>query len=110
MAQRVGCAGIRQSDEGLFPAVTVGTLDVRLAIWQSTSLKDKRRVVQSVLQRMRNEFNVSAIESGTRDVRQHASLYFANVGDNRRGVESTLTKVVSSIQRRHDVKVVDFDI
>ena len=90
--------------------MTVGTLNVRLAIWQATSLKDKRRVVQSVLQRVRNEFNVSAIESGTRDVRQHASLYFANVGDDRRGVESTLTKVVNLIRHRHDAQVVDFDI
>ena len=66
--------------------MTVGTLNVRLAIWQATSLKDKRRVVQSILQRVRSEFNVSAIESGTRDVRQQASLYFANVGDGRQGV------------------------
>jgi len=90
--------------------VTVGTLNVRLAIWQATSLKDKRRVVQSILQRVRSEFNVSAIESGTRDVRQQASLYFANVGDGRQGVESTLAKVVNLIERRHDAQVVDFDI
>lgn len=90
--------------------MTVGVLNVRLAVWQATSLKDKRRVVQSILQRARNEFNVCAIESGTRDVRQHASLYFANVSEHRRQVESTLMKLVNSIQKHPEAQVVDFDI
>lgn len=90
--------------------MTVGVLNVRLAVWQAASLKDKRRIVQSILQRARNDFNVCAIESGTRDSRQQASLHFASLSERRRQAESTLAKVVNTIQRRADAHVIDFDI
>ena len=91
-------------------AVIVGILNVRMVVWQATSLKDKRRVVQSILQRTRNQLNVCAVESGTRDERQHASLYFAYMADSRRQVESTLTRLANRIQQRTDVHVIDFNI
>src|SRR5436853_286272 len=40
----------------------VGSLRVRLLLRQSQSLKDKRQVVRSVLERLRNGFNVAATE------------------------------------------------
>ena len=90
--------------------MTVGILTLRLAIRQATSLKDKRRVVQSILQRVRHQFNVSAIETGTRDARQHANLCFAALADGRREVESTLTQIVNMARQRPDAELVDFDI
>ena len=90
--------------------MTVGILTLRLVIRQATSLKDKRRVVQSVLERVRQRFNVCAIESGTRDARQQATLCFAALGDDRRRVESTLTQIVNAIRLRQDAELVDFDI
>lgn len=90
--------------------MTVGILTVRLAVRQAHSLKDKRRVVQSVLHHARSHYNVSAIESGTRDARQSATLCFATLAADRRAVESTLQHVVNTVRSRTDGEVVDFEI
>ena len=90
--------------------MTVGTLTVRIVIRQARSLKDKRRVVRSILDQARRHFNVCAIESGTRDARQQATLCFASLADGRRMVESTLQKVANMIRRRPDGELVDFEI
>jgi len=48
----------------------VGSLRVRLLVRQSRSLKDKRQVVLSIKDRLRNSFNVSVAEVDAQDHRQ----------------------------------------
>lgn len=45
----------------------VGTLVVQVYIPSSTSLKDKRQVVKSVIHRVQNRFNVSVVELNNED-------------------------------------------
>ncbi len=90
--------------------MTVGVLTVHLVVREALSLKDKRRVVRSILDHARNRFNVSAIESGTRDARQQATLCFATLADGRQTVESTLQQVANAICSRPDAELVDFEI
>jgi uncharacterized protein YlxP (DUF503 family) len=45
----------------------IGLLSVRLRVRESRSLKDKRQVVRSILDRLRGGFNVSASETDTQD-------------------------------------------
>ncbi len=90
--------------------MTVGVLTVRIVVRHARSLKDKRRVVQSVLTRARRQFNVSAIESGTSDSRQHARLCFALAAHDRRAAEAALQRIVNLVQQRLDAELVDFQI
>lgn len=51
---------------------------------QSRSLKERRRVVRSLLERARSRLKVSAAETGHQDAHQRAELTFAYVtGDDR---------------------------
>ena len=52
----------------------VGALQLTLRIPLSASLKDKRQVVQSVLQRVRNKFEVAAAEIATLESWQVATI------------------------------------
>ena len=45
----------------------IGSLTVRLLVRESRTLKDKRQVVRSILDRVRGGFNVSAAEVDTHD-------------------------------------------
>ena len=90
--------------------MTVGVLSVRIVVRQARSLKDKRRVVQSVLTRARRQFNVSAIEAETGDSRQHARLCFALVAHDRRAAEAALQRLVNFVQQRPDAEMIDFHI
>ena len=76
----------------------VGTLVVRLLVRESRSLKDKRQVVRSVLDRLRLQFGVSASEVDTLDDVRVATLGFAAIGGEFAQVKSTLDAVVSALR------------
>jgi len=80
----------------------VGSLRVRLLIREARTLKDKRQVVQSIKDRLRNAFDVSVAEVADLDNRQVATLGFALVGAEAFPVRTTLEKIVA-VLRGHPV-------
>lgn len=82
--------------------MVIGSLNVRLLVRESRTLKDKRQVVRSVLDRMRNAFNVSAAEVDTHDDVKLVTLGFAAVGFETAAVQSVLQKITEAL-RTHPV-------
>ena len=80
----------------------VGSLRVRLLLRQARTLKDKRQVVLSIKDRLRNTFNVSAAEVDALDNRQVAVLGFAMVCNESGPVRSTFEQIVNAL-RAHPV-------
>ncbi|MCE9533602.1 MAG: DUF503 domain-containing protein [Planctomycetes bacterium] len=80
----------------------VGTLRVRLNIRESRSLKDKRQVVKSIVDRLRNEFNVAVAEVDARDHHKMVVLGMATVGEDAQGVKTTLDRIADAL-RKHPV-------
>lgn len=69
---------------------------VGIATWElhlngCTSLKDKRRVVKSLKDRLHNRFNVSVAETDHHDRKQRAELSCCVVAADRRHAESVLS-------------------
>ena len=62
----------------------LGALRVRLIIRHAKSLKDKRQVVLSIKDKLRNSFNVSVAEIEEQDARQMAVLGIAMVSNEMR--------------------------
>lgn len=86
----------------------VGACRVTLHIPASQSLKDKRQVVRSLLQRLRNEFGVAAAEVEAQDRRQLAVLGIASVSGESGHAEEILEKAVRYIEEsRPDVEITD---
>jgi len=63
--------------------MVVGILQLRLMIRDAQSLKDKRRIVKSLRDRIRNRFNVSVSEVDSLDQRQQATLGIALATNDR---------------------------
>jgi len=80
----------------------VGTLEVRLLVREARSLKDKRQVVNSIKDRLRNDFNVSVAEIAELDNRRLAVLGIAMVSNEAHHVKSTLGQIVEAL-RNHPV-------
>ena len=76
----------------------VGTLRVRLLLRQARSLKDKRQVVLSIKDRLRNSFNVSVAEIEEQDHRQMAVLGVAMVSNETHHLKTELAKVVEALK------------
>ena len=86
----------------------VGALQLTLRIPLSASLKDKRQVVQSVLQRVRNKFEVAAAEVGTLESWQIATIGVCCVSNSARHAEEVLEHARRFIEEtRPDVEVTD---
>ena len=57
------------------------------------SLKGKRKIVKSIISRLRNNFNVSVAEIEANDIYQKAVIGFALVGNNRKVINSKIDKI-----------------
>ncbi|MGR3317471.1 MAG: DUF503 domain-containing protein [Candidatus Anammoxibacter sp.] len=88
----------------------VGVLSIRLVMRQSRSVKDKRRIIKNLADRIRNKFNVSVAETGMQENRQSGMIGISMVGSNRRSVNRTLLNVVNSFDFYPNVKLIDYQI
>jgi len=83
--------------------VIVMGCNLELHLWESSSLKDKRRILKSLKDRIRNEFNVAVAEVDPTDLWQSASLGVVTVSNGVRHANGTLTKVVNLVES--DVRI-----
>jgi uncharacterized protein YlxP (DUF503 family) len=87
----------------------VGSLQVRLRLRESRSLKDKRQVVQSIKERLRQRFNVAVAEVDSQDKLQIAVLGFATVANDASQVHSLLEEIVNVLRRHPVAEFIDFE-
>jgi uncharacterized protein len=71
----------------------IGVCTWTLVIPAAHSLKEKRMVVRSLKDRIRQKFNVSVSETAFQDVWQRAEITIALVGSDTAFVDSVLSKV-----------------
>jgi len=90
--------------------MTVGSLRVRLLVRESQSLKDKRQVVRSILDRLRNSFNVSVAEVDALDHRQLVVLGVAMVGSEHGHVRETFEKIVQALRVHPVAELLDHEL
>jgi uncharacterized protein len=89
-------------------AMHVGIARLELLMAENGSLKDKRMVVRSVAQRVRNRFNVAVAEVDTQDVWEVATLGIVCISDDPRHTNEMLSKVLAFIEsERLDAEVGD---
>ncbi|MDE0884363.1 MAG: DUF503 domain-containing protein [Myxococcota bacterium] len=88
----------------------VGAGLIELHVHGSQSLKQKRGVVKSIVQRLRNRFNISVSEVGGQETWQRAVLGLAVVGVDDQGVRSRLGAAVEFVESLHLAEVRDSDV
>ena len=79
---------------------------LELHIPGKTSLKAKRQVVKSIIQRLRNRFNVSVTEIGEQDLWQRAELGIAAVCHTGKGADSIMQKIYDYIEQENGVEII----
>jgi len=90
-------------------ALHVGVVNIELALYESASLKDKRRVIKSLKDRLRSAFNVSVAEVGHLEARQRATLAVAMVSGDARYLQGGLDQVVDFVRTRGGAVLLDFE-
>jgi uncharacterized protein YlxP (DUF503 family) len=87
--------------------VTLGTLEIVLLIRESHSLKSRRRVVKSLVDRIRSRFNVSVADIGDQNVWQRAVIGVAVVSNDGRFVNEVLSKVLALVASDPRAEIMD---
>ena len=90
--------------------MTVGVLQLELSIGDAMSLKDKRRVVKSLKDRIAHGHNVSIAEVGALDEHRRAVIGIAMVSNDSRYVEGALSKLVDFVRGVPSVDLLDYQI
>ena len=88
----------------------VGVLQLDLAIPEAFSLKDKRRVILSLKDRISNTHNVSVAEVDRMDEHQRCIMGIAMVSNDKRYVEGGLSKIVDMVRMNAGVNLLDYQI
>jgi uncharacterized protein YlxP (DUF503 family) len=90
--------------------VIVGAAAVEIRIHGSRSLKEKRGVIRSITQRLRNRFVLAVAEVGGQDRWQTAVLGLAATGSEPGPVRRVLEKAIVFIEELHLAEVTHSDI
>lgn len=87
----------------------VGVLTVDLAVPEAMSLKDKRRIIKSIKDRIRNRYNVSVSEVEHQDVMKRSRLGLAMVAVETRAVHSQFDLIVDLIRATRGAVLIDYE-
>jgi uncharacterized protein YlxP (DUF503 family) len=90
--------------------MTIGVLQLELTVIDAMSLKDKRRVIKSIKDRIAHAHNVSIAEVGALDEHRRSILGIAMVSNDRQYVEGGLSKLVDFVRMVPQVSLVDYQI
>lgn len=91
--------------------MNLGVCSMVLRLPENESLKGKRKVVKSLITRVRNTYNVAIAEVDDQDVWQLTTLGIACISNDAQQNNRVLSKVVEFIgQSRLDLEVVDYRI
>jgi uncharacterized protein YlxP (DUF503 family) len=89
----------------------VATCVIKLQLEGVFSLKDKRRIVKSILARLPQKFNVAVAEVEAQDVWQTAVIGLVTIGNDAAYCHALLEKAVAWIEsNRPDVPISEYHI
>ena len=72
------------------------------------SLKEKRRILKSLITRLHNDFNISISEVADNDILRRATLGAAIVSNSAAFGDQVIAKVVNRIANNNNVIIADY--
>ncbi|RJQ19870.1 MAG: DUF503 domain-containing protein [Nitrospiraceae bacterium] len=85
----------------------VGLLTLDLHIHESHSLKEKRFVIKSLTDRIKNKFNVSVAEVDANDLWQRAVIGIAFVSNETVMINKVFEQIKNLVISIHSVELID---
>ncbi len=88
----------------------VGIMQVELIINDAMSLKDKRRIIKSIKDRLSGAFNISIAEVDWQDRHRQAILGISMVGNEKQFIQKNLDTMIEKMRNIRGASVVDYQI
>lgn len=87
--------------------MVIGILELEIKLFSSDSLKNKRRIIKSLIDGIRNNFNVSVSEIRHQDLWQRAGLGIVLLTTEGKFAQSILSKIVDFIKKDKKISLID---
>jgi len=84
----------------------VGSCEIELLIYEANSLKEKRHVIKSIMERIKSRFNVSVAEVGYNDLWNRSVMGIAVVSNEKSLCESMILKIIDFIDNDERVEII----
>jgi len=88
----------------------IGVLQFTVEIPYAESLKDKRRVIRSMKDKLRRQYNVSIAETDNQDDLTLATMGIAAASSDVKQVNSLLDRLLNTLQDWRDASLMDHQI
>lgn len=85
----------------------IGVIGWDLEVFGCQSLKEKRRVIKSLKDRLHDRFNISVAETGQHDLWQRAEVTACVVATDRRHAESVLDQADRLVAAEARARIID---
>ena len=90
--------------------MVVGIGIVTFRLHDCHSLKAKRKIIKSIISKVRNTFNVSVAEVGANDLYHKSEIGFSMVGNDRPLMNSKIDKIINMIDDLGLAEIVDTEM
>ena len=87
--------------------MVVAAMEIRLHASWVRSLKEKRMIVKSLVERIRNRYNVSAAEVDTLDAHQSIVIGIACVAWDAASADRTLDHLLEFVEKSTDAEITE---
>ena len=87
----------------------IGAGIIKINIPYSKSLKDKRKVVKSIINSLQSKYNISISEVNSQDNKTIGEIGFSMVSSDKKYINSLFEKILSYINENYDIVVMNED-
>ncbi|NBG89171.1 DUF503 domain-containing protein [Isachenkonia alkalipeptolytica] len=92
--------------------MVVGICSIQLIMFENHSLKEKRHLIKSIIEKIKHRYNVSIAEVGEHEKWQRSEIGIACVSNDKKHVDGVLQKIISYIDQdgRFDMEISQYEI
>lgn len=85
----------------------IGICTCEIFIFNANSLKSKRSVVKSIIEKSKNRFNISIAEVGEQNKWQKSIIAFSTISNDKKIIEETIDKVISFFDSYSEIEIIN---
>ncbi len=80
-------------------------MEIEFRLFDVFSLKDKRKTLKSLKDKIKRMFNVSVSEVNSNDIINYSTVGFACVSNNKAIIESTFEKILHFLENSYNIEL-----
>lgn len=87
----------------------IGILTIEIMIYDSNSLKEKRMVIKSIKDKIKNKYNIAIAELDFIDKWQRSKIGIVTIGNEYSHIENSLQKIFNYLDNWNEFEIIKYD-